>query len=455
MAFDSVITLKDIEKHECYVYYHYLAEGRITKYLESLEELWVEYDFDITDVPDSVLVIPFLGNMIALGMLFNTEIRVSSIENDFYNAIPEVVKAYKEMYSGCTELNVYVKAERIEKLVIDKKAENSLLFFSGGVDSVYSLIENSRYGRCPDLFQIHGADIHQENYAAWKEAVKVTDIVGKTVEVENILFARSNLHTYVSQGVLDAYIYENYRESFWHGFQHSIGMLTIAAPLVYSHAYKYIYFASTFTAEDNYTCASSPTIDNKIKIAGCAVIHSGFEADRQAKIKAIIDYCNETGVRLPLRVCYLSDSGTNCLKCEKCLRTAIGIYAEGHSPSDFSLGYTDEELSVALNTFAFSGKRSMYEKIQKRIKVNREEQSLPSGMRPFFLLPFDQWWEPSKCATRLKEQYEKLKVWTDELQSGKDWLEMKYHECELIIEEKDRRIEELVELLQQQDKAKE
>ena len=62
---NSVILSKIIvEKNrvEC----EYTANGLIKKYLNLDEKFFIEYSIDISDVPKSILIIPFLCNMLPI-----------------------------------------------------------------------------------------------------------------------------------------------------------------------------------------------------------------------------------------------------------------------------------------------------------------------------------------------------------------------------------------------------
>lgn len=434
---DNLIQLHHIRRNGSKIVYDYTATGEISHYLKESESFWIEYEHPVSDVPDSVLALPFVGNMMALGMLFNAEIRVPVIDHDFATAIPQILEGYRSMYAGRGPINVRLSTDKTERAVPPPRTNAKLLFFSGGTDCTYTLTKHLQNGESIALLQIHGADIPHTNTEAWNSAVAFTQKIAK--EHRLILHTiKSNLHTFVYEGILDAFIQEHFSENFWHGFQHSLGMLTLSAPIVWHAGYREICFASTFSLEEavyQYTCASTPSIDNLVRFCGCQVVHDGAEASRQNKLHAIVAYSRMTGNPLPMRVCYLSTKGINCCQCEKCIRTALGIYAENEDPNAYGFPYTEETLSDAVNTYAFTGKEMYYKSIQIVLKKNRTYEEMPAGLRGFYTLPFEEWWAASKCAKLLRQQYLELKTWTDNLQSSKDWLEAQYHSQNTTIEE--------------------
>lgn len=48
------------------VEYEYTASGLVKEYLNLAEKFFVEYSIDISDVPKSILVIPFLCNILPI-----------------------------------------------------------------------------------------------------------------------------------------------------------------------------------------------------------------------------------------------------------------------------------------------------------------------------------------------------------------------------------------------------
>ena len=451
---DHFIQLHQLRKNGNKVSYEYTADGEVGRYLKKDEPFWIEYESPVSNVPDAVLAVPFVGNMMALGMLFNAEIRVPALDRDYYQVIPQILEGYQAMYADKASLGVTVIADKIERIVPRGGTSAKLLYYSGGADCAYTLTKHLRDGESIELLQIHGADIPHTNMEGWNAALTFTQKLAKEHGMK-VHAVRSNLHTFVYEGILDSFVQEHYSENFWHGFQHSIGMLTLSAPVVWQEGYQEIYFASTFSVKEavyQYTCASSPTIDNLVRFCSCRVVHDGVEASRQDKLHGIVDYSRLTGKYVPMRVCYLSSKGVNCCQCEKCARTALGLYAEGENPNDYGFDYTVGSLSDAINTYAFSGYETFYRDIQQVLRKNRSLEEIPAGLRGFYTLPFEEWWTASKCAKLQQTRYQELKNWTDNLQSAKDWLEGQYRGQLGVIEELQAKCKEQKERIEELEK---
>lgn len=450
----DIIQLHRIQRNGNMVVYDYTASGEVGRYLKDEEPFWIEYEDYVNDIPDSILAIPFVGNMMALAMLFQAEIRVPVLDRDYYEAFPLIVEGYRSMYVEKAPIAVELTADKIETNIPQGSSTAKLLYYSGGADCAYTLTKHVQAGESLDLLQVHGADIPHTNMEGWNAAIAFSQKIAEEHGMK-LHTVRSNLHTFVYEGVLDSFVQEHYSESFWHGFQHSIGMLTLSAPVAWRMNYREIYFASTFSEKESsfqYTCASSPTIDNLVRFCSCQIIHDGVEASRQEKLSRIVNYSRMTGKHMPMRVCFLSTKGDNCCCCEKCVRTAFGLYAEGENPNHYGFQYSVESLSDAVNVHAFTGRETFYKSIQQVLRKNRRIEEIPAGLKGFYMLPFEEWWSASKCAKLQQYRYQELKNWTDKLQSSKDWLEGQYLSQMSIIEQLQEKCKEQEQRIEKMEK---
>ena len=103
-----------------------------------------------------------------------------------------------------------------------------------------------------------------------------------------------------------------------------IGCAMVAA---YKFSVETVYIASSYTFGQYIICVSDPRIDNCIKCAGISTIHDGYELSRQAKVKKLVEYHNQSDMDMFLRVC--SFNTKNCCECEKCFRSMLALIAEG------------------------------------------------------------------------------------------------------------------------------
>ncbi|MBQ7251390.1 MAG: glycosyltransferase family 8 protein [Kiritimatiellae bacterium] len=347
------------------------------------EKFSVEYGCDISSVPAGVLVIPFLANILPIAWVCNAEIRVPVCDRDFYGSIAQFKRGYERMHPGM-EFGGKLVAETLQENR-PADAKGAVAFFSGGVDAFFTLIRHRE--EKPDLVTLWGADVKLDDEDSWRKVRESNLEVGRAFGVE-CRFVKSRLRTFLDRNVLDRLVRKS-GDAWWHGFQHGIGIIAHAAPIVHALGKKRVYIASTFTAADKgkYTCASDPSIDNAVRFCGAEVVHDGYECNRVDKIRGIVRFSEETGIPVPLRVCYSSRGGGNCCHCEKCWRTILGIYAVGGDPRKFGFSYGSlEEVGreIKRNRHLIV-KNFRYGPIWKALRKNRSLFSVEPSLRWFYL----------------------------------------------------------------------
>lgn len=366
------------------IIYHYEVEGIWSEAFRMENTFSVVYSIDITSVPFSVAIVPLLANILPIAWVYDAEIIVPSCDRDFYNCIADVKKGYCDMYP-MMNFGGILSVDRIEENLVDEQS-GSCAFFSGGVDAFNTLTQH--ISEKPTLITLCGADIALEDEAGWN---RVENHLEETCNEFGLDFVtvKTSFRDFLREGVLGS-IVRNSGDGWWHGFQHGIGIICHAAPVMYALGKKTAYFASSFTAADKgrVTCASDPTIDNYVRFCGCNIVHDGYEFTRQMKIHNITQFSKESGKRIPLRVCWESTGGSNCCNCEKCWRTILGLYAEGVSPENYGFHYSMKQLSTISKKMK-SGRNPMfsslrYQPIQSSMQNNIEKEELPKPIRWFY-----------------------------------------------------------------------
>lgn len=322
----------------------------LNRYFDS-NKFWAKYSVTIENVPESVLVIPLLCQLLPIVWLTDSTLIVEKIDKDFYESIPDFKEGYKKMYPNMAFKGT-MKVSTVEDNTKGRELSGSAAFFSGGVDAFATLI--SHIDEKPTLITVRGADIRLNDNAGWLNVETHT----KSVATDFILaynFTESNFTIFINQNNLN-YLCKKGGDNWWHGFQHGIGLIGLAAPLSWENKWSLIYIASTFTPKDKgkVTCASDPDIDGKVRFNGCRVIHDCYELSRQNKIDLIYNFSKKEKKNINLRVCYQASQGKNCGICEKCIRTIFGIYAAGGNPVNFGFQTNNREIKKYKNTIIFN-----------------------------------------------------------------------------------------------------
>lgn len=129
--------------------FNYLVSSKLIKYFTG-KDFTINYDENICSVPKSILAIPFVCNVLPLVWLSDSTLFLEELDKDFYHSIKKFKKGYTVMFPDAA----FKGNIKVEKLVDNKisHSDNSLMFFSGGLDSIYTLIRH--YKENPVLFSI-------------------------------------------------------------------------------------------------------------------------------------------------------------------------------------------------------------------------------------------------------------------------------------------------------------
>ena len=338
------ITITEIKKTDNCICIRLAVQGSLLQYFNEDVEFFANYFEDVSSVPDSIAVIPFLTNVLPIIWLTDSLLELDELDIDFYQCINNLRDAYAKMYP-ILGFNGYVKVNKLidNKTLADTK-QKVLTLFSGGLDAYSTLIAHRAEN--PHLLTVCGADVGLNDFDGWNMVKQQTYYTTKEFNLPEPFFIKSNFRCFLNVTKLDVLVSKS-NDGWWHGFQHGIGLLGLTAPIAYLHNIKLIYIASSFSNGVKITCASDPTIDNMLEFCGTNIIHDQYDCSRQKKIMLLSEYLKENQKHIFLRVCWKSHDGDNCCKCEKCYRTIFGLLAEGLNPEDFGFTNYKQYLSGA------------------------------------------------------------------------------------------------------------
>ncbi len=191
----------------------------------------------------------------------------------------------------------------------DPAGRATACFFSGGVDSFYTLLKHQR--DITTLVLVHGFDMGLDDVRlrqhVSQKIQQVAGSLGKTlIEIE----------TNVKQFREPHVSWEDY---------HGAALASVALALA-PHVGK-IYIAASRSYADLSPWGSHPIVDGLWSTEGVAIAHDGCEATRLEKTKRIVD---SALVCRTLRVCWENPAGEyNCGRCRKCLFAKARLRAIG------------------------------------------------------------------------------------------------------------------------------
>lgn len=195
------------------------------------------------------------------------------------------------------------------ELAEQQRASGVACFFSGGVDSFYTLLKH--LGEVTHIIFVHGFDITLKNQSlrarASHAAREVARELGKTlIEVE------TNLRSF-SDPLIN-----------WDRYH---GAALASVGLLFQHLFGRVLIPSSFTYADLFPWGTHPLLDPLWSTELTQFEHDGCEATRIDKVTYISD--NETAMKW-LRVCWVNPSDAyNCGRCAKCRLTMVNLLVAG------------------------------------------------------------------------------------------------------------------------------
>ncbi|WP_148302323.1 hypothetical protein [Tomitella biformata] len=196
-------------------------------------------------------------------------------------------------------------------------------FFSGGLDSFYSAINN--LDDITHLIWVHGFDIYLSNteYAdVTRDSIR---LAAKSLGKELIELTSNVRHIYDGNG------------RGWTHLGHGVALAHVAH-LLSDHLHTVIIPAS-FSTGHFMPHGTHPELDHLWSGGAMRLVHDGADADRVMKARRIKD--NVTAMSY-LRVCYWNRTEFyNCGKCEKCVRTIINFRIAGGDGKCLTLPQVD------------------------------------------------------------------------------------------------------------------
>ncbi len=179
-------------------------------------------------------------------------------------------------------------------------------FFSGGVDSLYTLLE--RKDEIARAVHIRGFDYRRENLQLGAE------IDGRNRE---FLEARGKAFTIVESNLRDLYDAVGVHVHLWHGSH--LGSVALVL------GFERMFVPASLTWAELVPWGSHPVTDPLWGNGAVRLIHHGLEAGRLEKLKRIAD---DPGALSLMRVCP-GFRDYSCGVCEKCLRTRVALRLAG------------------------------------------------------------------------------------------------------------------------------
>ncbi len=308
------------------------CSGQVKK-LVGQTQFFAEYNVRVENVPEAVLVIPFLSTICPIAWACQADVYVNTVDEVFLQSLERIRIALQKFYprmrfEGKIHVAKVFKPENANRT-------KSMMLLTLGVDSLATYVRHE--SETPVLVSVHGADIDVNDLKGWDAHAKNLIAFSKATGCE-FRPVKSNFRALPDEIMLKM-IYRNaiigkgtWRKWYSH-IMHGLALTGLSAPIAYLENVGTLYIASSDTEETRGPYGSAPEIDNNVSWTGTKTIHDGYELNRVGKTALVADYVRRRHLNLHIQVC--SDTkGKNCSRCEKCGRTIMALELAGIDPNN-------------------------------------------------------------------------------------------------------------------------
>jgi hypothetical protein len=247
---------------------------------------------------------PFLAAALLPAMKVEQALQVpGTVSPKLHAAIDSIQDIYHEWYPEFQKIPVHGEGKKSE---VVGQATDVGAFFSGGVDSFYTLLKHQ--DEIEKIILIHGFN----QYYSDTLRASVTKTVRQIARDFNksLIEVETNVRELSDQ-------YSDYTDHF-------VGIMLTSAGLFIHPQFRKIYIPSSFSYGQLHPAGTHPLLDPLWSIEDMTFVHDGCEANRAAKTARIAE--SETALR-SLRVCFSSKDEYN--NCGRCQNTMLALQAAG------------------------------------------------------------------------------------------------------------------------------
>jgi hypothetical protein len=273
---------------------------------------------------------PALPLGLLAGMRLGRNIHVEGLlSNDYLCGVRKVVEHFSTNFDQFDSVEISCNG------IIDKppiKSERVASFFSGGVDSFFTLLKYKE--QLTDIIYIYGFDVRLDD----EQRRETIHAMGSTVAAEfglNFIEVESNLSKVI--------------EDFGSWSQHGHGMALASIARSLATNIGEVIIPGSHSKKSQQIWGSSLLTDPLYSDNSLSIIHDTCEAERIDKVERL---AKEPLALKYLRVCWENiDGAYNCCRCEKCLRTMCSLDAIGalDKAESFPLPLTTKAVAGALH----------------------------------------------------------------------------------------------------------
>lgn len=257
---------------------------------------------------------PFLIWLAPVAALRREALRLEmAVDRTLLEQVCEIQRVWQLWFPGCAAAGMTSTAESAPVSSQGRTAS----FFTGGVDSFFTALRHAagegtpRTVRIDDLIFVHGFDVPLANERAAAHVVASLEQAAAGLGTR-LVVVRTNLRE------------SCFARTDWPRHSHGAGLAGVAHAL--SARYSSVLLAATASYADLKYWGSHALVDPMFRSSRLQLLHDGAAFIRVQKTEYI---ARSAVARAHLRVCWQSEDGTNCGRCNKCHRTMLALEALG------------------------------------------------------------------------------------------------------------------------------
>lgn len=319
--------------------------NNLRKYFTS-STFFASYDEKIT-ADDSILNVPAVSAVLPLAWIMGVDIQVDAVDGAFIESMRDLQMEYSK---------IYPKGPFRTKIIAKKVVGNNVgaravaLTFSGGLDSMYSLVSNIE--KKPRLIFMYPFDISPQFK---KFGMKCKSYYSAFAKEAGLTFnyVNTNVRFILKGGIFPEILGGN----FWGFIQQAVIQACASAPLSIGRFNTLLTSADRHrdlfpSATKSFPWSHAFNTTEKITWADVQVKYDGA-IHRHEKAAAIREYLRDHN--MVLRVCWMHETYSqvknfNCSKCEKCLRTIAELLAVDMDPNKYGFKVDESTIKLLIST---------------------------------------------------------------------------------------------------------
>lgn len=305
------------------------------------------FGFKPHEMPESVLAIPVVLYLLPVTWFYGVNLVLDGIDKILYDDLDTIYETYSRFYGPFRkEWRGKVCAKEIVDNRLPASRYENIVFYSGGIDAIHAGMNHQ--GKTTVLVSIPDVEnksksegpLRDEKFALLKEFAELTG--------SGWLLIANNFNKGIFNGIRKIAKVNNlpYIRKYAVVGRYLANLCSVA-PFAYAMGIKSLVMGSGFEESEDYMGwakdGTSNFLSSSFKFAGISFAEQdGLYTRRSQKALNIVSAFKGHDKQPRIWGCF-EDSGEQCGKCYKCIRTQLNLLCAGENPKDWGFTRFDEK----------------------------------------------------------------------------------------------------------------